>query len=584
MKKSYLFIGIVISIVIAIAIFFACTQANTNNKNGENGNGTTYETENGETLLQIRIHDAPFKNSGKTVEELNITIDRIDIIKSDGGKKVTISEKRQTMDILKIAKSDPVILSTVPVEPGTYEQLRLVLTEDNTIKVDGEVFPIKTPSAQQSGLKLKGPFTIPKGKLFRLDLDFKAEESVIYNKGQGYILKPVIEISNAAADKVEILGYFGGVVVGNDLVFELKSDNTLRLKISEYPDYIVYGDYYYNSLTKILKFKNLAVDIEIKDPFTGKLVKTERKKLSDLNKNAPKEIDIPIKQWSLDTIISIDAGPNNRIVFNRVKDLNFANRYSYTKLVVDVLYPDSSKNGKQVAVELNPLNESGTVLVEYGVIDNGKVQVIFNVDNLNFLYKDSIEYSVTGYLFDKAENMKIDFAYSNGKLVPMVIGSNFSEITDNDWQENYNIVTIKKDVVNKFEISFPRRLNIRMTPSDFSTNNPTIVWDKHPEANNGYFVMVITKDMYEEDDISFDDDGNANWDIVFVKYTKDTEVKIYSSEYVVYNTYMPNDPSGLSIKPGEPIRIEVYVLDSTGKLNTKEKKGAIFMDSLNIIR
>lgn len=80
----------------------------------------------------------------------------------------TILDEERSMDILAISRADPVVLSNVSVEPGTYKELRLVLIDNSTIQVDGQVFPIKVPSGSQSGLKLKGPFVIPAGKLFQL--------------------------------------------------------------------------------------------------------------------------------------------------------------------------------------------------------------------------------------------------------------------------------------------------------------------------------------------------------------------------------------------------------------------------------
>lgn len=571
MKKRFnTFLFLILLFVSVITIFIIITCSN---------NELTKIDNNSETRIEVRIHDTPFKLQDKTVEELNITISRMDIEHINGTVESILNEERG-MNILDIAKSNPVVLSNVPINPGNYSQLRLVLKDNSTIKVDGEIFEIKIPSGEQSGLKLDGPFNIVSGKLFRLDLDFVAKESVLWTKGQGYKLKPVIEISSTA----EILGYFNGSIGGNDLVFELKSDRTFRAKISLYPDKPIYGNYYYSSIIKELKFNNFEIDIEIKNPFTGEVLKTERKKISELNQDAPNEIKIPIKQWSLDTIISIDTGVDNQIIFNRVNDFNFGNGYSYTKLNIISTYPDDSKNGKTVVLELNPVSGEGNTLLEYGIINGNTGLVTFNIENSNFLYTNSIQYYVTGYLFNSDEDLKVDMGYSGKKIVPMVTGANFSEITDNQWQPQSNIVSVIKDVNSQFQLSFQKRLNIKLTPNDWSTNNPVISWDSYPRANNGYFALVITKDMYQEEDISFDNDGNPDWDIVFSKYTKDTNVQIYSSDYFVYNAYIPNDQSVLSIKQGDVIRIEVYVLDSSGKLNTKNKTGALFMDSINIIR
>jgi hypothetical protein len=146
--------------------------------------GGLKDTPNGDTRLVVAMHDAPFKMEGRDVQELNITVEQMVII--DGNDRhITILREERKLELLGILRSNPVVLSDVSVEPGTYKELRLVLKDDSTIKVDGEVFPIKIPSGSQSGLKLKGPFVIPNGKLFRLIIDFVAKESVHWNKGQG---------------------------------------------------------------------------------------------------------------------------------------------------------------------------------------------------------------------------------------------------------------------------------------------------------------------------------------------------------------------------------------------------------------
>jgi hypothetical protein len=52
---------------------------------------------------------------------------------------------------------------------------------------------LKTPSAQQSGYKINGPFTVPSGASADLLLDFNACKSIVVAGASGrYLLKPVV--------------------------------------------------------------------------------------------------------------------------------------------------------------------------------------------------------------------------------------------------------------------------------------------------------------------------------------------------------------------------------------------------------
>jgi hypothetical protein len=77
----------------------------------------------------------------------------------------------------------------------------LILGEDNQIVLeDGSTVDLKTPSAQESGLKLDVDADLKAGIPYELVLDFDAARSVVKagNSGQ-YILKPVIRTFAKAA-------------------------------------------------------------------------------------------------------------------------------------------------------------------------------------------------------------------------------------------------------------------------------------------------------------------------------------------------------------------------------------------------
>jgi hypothetical protein len=77
--------------------------------------------------------------------------------------------------------------------PGQITNLALVLGNNNSLKINGKIIPLKTPSAQQSGLKVKVDAELTEGITYTLLLDFDAARSVVKAGNSGnYILKPVL--------------------------------------------------------------------------------------------------------------------------------------------------------------------------------------------------------------------------------------------------------------------------------------------------------------------------------------------------------------------------------------------------------
>lgn len=535
---------------------------------------------NGTTLLEFRIHDEPFKKSGKTVTELNITVKEINIVKATG-EIINCPTKERRLNIIEISKSNPVVLSNVSVPSGTYTQIRLVIKDDSTIVVDGEEFSIKIPSGEQSGVKLNGEFDIS-GKFFRLDLDFKAEESVIFNKGQGYKMKPVIEISNTN----DILGFFRGNINfgngygGSECVVELNNDNSMRLKVSDYPDNIVYGNYLYDSVSKQLILSDMKTEIEVRDKLTGKVVRKEKKKLADLQSDVPDPVKLNITEWNPNELITTSVNNIENKLY-RVPEFNFSEEKTFTPLEVTIDYTDNSKDGKDIIVEVDFIESGSPTLTTSTTLINAGALVNFNIPD-SYIRGNSTQIEVNAYLFDNTSDYTTKFTGIGGNLSRSMVKSYFTETTKNPWQPNKKF-TITKGLKNIAEVSFPKRLNIKIEHENWTNNNPVISWDEYPEANNGYLVFLLIKDL--QDNPNGDDlDGGENWDIAYYNKVTTTQVTVCSEKILftpVYNSEFTVSPT---INAGDIMRVEIFVLDDSGILNTNEHKGCLFMDSLNIVR
>lgn len=84
------------------------------------------------------------------------------------------------------------LLGTIQLPAGHISQLRLVLGSNNSVVLNGVSYPLTTPSAQQSGLKLAINADLLAGIDYKIWIDFDAARSIVQTGSGSYILKPVI--------------------------------------------------------------------------------------------------------------------------------------------------------------------------------------------------------------------------------------------------------------------------------------------------------------------------------------------------------------------------------------------------------
>lgn len=141
--------------------------------------------------LQIRMHDFPIQD--QSVEKVIVEIKKIEVNNSVSGW-MTVSDTDKKYDLLELQNGKTVIILDSPLPIGTYDQIRLELNPDNEIIANNLSYPLTVPSGTESGIKLITPFEIEEGKMVEVTLDFDAQKSVNYTKGDGFHLKPVIKV------------------------------------------------------------------------------------------------------------------------------------------------------------------------------------------------------------------------------------------------------------------------------------------------------------------------------------------------------------------------------------------------------
>jgi hypothetical protein len=167
--------------ILALLILSSCSK----NQKSSTGNNMA--------SLQVRLTDGPDPN----VREVWVDIQQIEIIMSDTSNPIILDGAHPGLyNLLDFSDGKDTLLADATIPAGTISQIRLILGDNNyLITKDGEKISLKTPSGQESGLKVQIHQTVSGGILYRLTLDFDAGRSIIKAGNSGnYLLKPVLRI------------------------------------------------------------------------------------------------------------------------------------------------------------------------------------------------------------------------------------------------------------------------------------------------------------------------------------------------------------------------------------------------------
>jgi len=142
--------------------------------------------------LTVRMTDAP-----ANYEAVMVDVQGVEIT-SNGGGTVTLSTTAKVYNLLELSNGVNALIATGDLDAGTVSQIRLILGTNNSVKVAGVVYPLTTPSAMQSGLKLQVNKTFEAGVEYSILLDFDASQSIVLTGNNEYQLKPVIRTIDTA--------------------------------------------------------------------------------------------------------------------------------------------------------------------------------------------------------------------------------------------------------------------------------------------------------------------------------------------------------------------------------------------------
>jgi hypothetical protein len=168
--------------------------------------------------VQLKLIDAPGDYKEVNVEIIDIQYNSSDdengwrSFTPEGGYPINI-------DLTELIAGNSLLLSDEIIPSGMLKQIRLVLSDQNTLLIDGITEPVHldTPSAQQSGLKIKLNTELEPGFSYTFILDWDVQRSIVKAGNSGkYILKPVIR-ANAEVNSGSISGKVIGEILEDDI-------------------------------------------------------------------------------------------------------------------------------------------------------------------------------------------------------------------------------------------------------------------------------------------------------------------------------------------------------------------------------
>ncbi|MBF8963264.1 DUF4382 domain-containing protein [Pontibacter sp. FD36] len=195
---------------------------------------------NGTARMEVRMTDAP-----GDYEEVNVDIRSVQIHKENTDSEsgwLTLDEINPGIyNLLDFANGRDTLLASANLPAGTISQIRLVLGENNSVKLkNGTVVDLKTPSGQTSGVKLQLNADLREDVTYVVLLDFDAAKSVVARGNGQYNLKPVIRTVTQA-----IAGAIQGRVTPAELkpgIYVISAENdTIGGFANENGDFLIKG-------------------------------------------------------------------------------------------------------------------------------------------------------------------------------------------------------------------------------------------------------------------------------------------------------------------------------------------------------
>jgi hypothetical protein len=205
--------------ILICCFLFSCSK---------NNDSTTATS--GEAQFSVYLTDGP-----ALYDKVNLDIERVEIHFSDDANDDTWHTIKMISpgihNLLRLSNGKDTLLATEKIAAKKITQVRFILGENNSVVINGTSYSLKTPSAQESGLKFNVDVTLTAGIEYKIWTDFDAAKSIVVTGNNQFILKPVIRVFTKA-----ISGSISGIVLpqqASPMVYVLNAGDTTASAIPD---------------------------------------------------------------------------------------------------------------------------------------------------------------------------------------------------------------------------------------------------------------------------------------------------------------------------------------------------------------
>lgn len=142
--------------------------------------------------VRFFLTDAP----NPQIDSAVVTISDMTVHKT-GGPFFSVLSGNRTLDLMDLQNGITSLLGEAALEPGKYTQIRFAVVS-GSVESGGKVYDVVVPSDK---IRLNRNIDICSGGTVDIVLDFDAQQSLRYNKGQNvYKMSPVVKIASVTSN------------------------------------------------------------------------------------------------------------------------------------------------------------------------------------------------------------------------------------------------------------------------------------------------------------------------------------------------------------------------------------------------
>lgn len=187
------------------------------------------QKQSSKSTLSVKMADAPGPYTAVYIDLQGVEIT------GTNNNTVLLNTNNRIYNLLNFANGKDTLIGTGSLSEGSVEQVRLILGPNNTVVINNVSYPLSTPSAEQTGLKLQVHQSLVAGVAYSILLDFDANQSIVDLGNGTYKLKPVIRTIDTA---------ISGSIMGKILPVGLLATVTATSALASYSSAVtVTGDF-----------------------------------------------------------------------------------------------------------------------------------------------------------------------------------------------------------------------------------------------------------------------------------------------------------------------------------------------------